>query len=290
MLATYLDESFDMRKAGFFVVGGLIGRGEPLFELARKWEALLCRPDLALEYYKASECELGTGQFVKFVKENRRPTPEETAHLGKISNEFISLIVKEQVVAFGIGVIQQDFYEVIKDSYAHSVLGDDPFQLAYDLAMVQGAWISKQTEKNQKEIAPYGYRVQRDYVSFVRDDHQKYSPLAAARYLNLRNSTPEAGAYMGSHTITDDKKAIVLQAADATVYEIRRALHLAYKTRTGPIRGQFRLFKDASRMAIIQTVTRVNLLNTVKLHKPGESFNLTDIMDTEFSQNITFED
>jgi hypothetical protein len=272
VIASYLDESFDMRNAGFFVVGGLIARFEPLFDLGRKWEALLRRPDLDLEYYKASECERGTGQFRKFVKVDRHPTPEESVHLQAISNDFISLIIKEKVAAFGIGVIQDDFYEVIKDDYAHSVLGDDPFRLAYDLAMVQCAWMMKQKEKSEKKKALFGHRVGREHVSFVRDTHQKYAPLAATRYTNLKNSTPEAGQYMSAHTIADDKEACVLQAADATVYEVRRALHIANKKRLGPIRGQFQLFRQSSRMAIIQTVIKQNLLNTVKLHKSRRIF------------------
>jgi hypothetical protein len=289
MMAAYLDETFDMRKAGIFVVGGLIARGVPLFELDRKWEALLHRPDIDIEYYKASECELGTGQFAKFVKQERHPTPKETERLQEISHEFISLVVKERVVAHGIGVLQQDFYEVIKDDYAHAVLGDDPFQLAYDLAMVQCAWLMKHIEKVQTAEARFGERVQRDYVSFVRDEDQKYAPLADARYIKLKNSTPEAGHYMGAHTIADDKTTFVLQAADAAAYEIRRALHIAHKQKTEPIRGQFQLFRDSARMAIIRTAMKDNLLNTVKLHKPGESFNLTDIMEGDYSENIRFE-
>jgi hypothetical protein len=41
MFGCYLDESFDMKRSGFYVVGGLIGRGVALFELERSWEALL---------------------------------------------------------------------------------------------------------------------------------------------------------------------------------------------------------------------------------------------------------
>jgi len=39
-------------------------------------------------------------------------------------------------------------------------------------------------------------------------------------------------------------------------------------------------------MAIIQSAVKENLLNTVKLHRPRESFNLTDIMETEFNEDV----
>ena len=289
MIAAYLDESFDMRQAGIFAVGGVVGRLPALFELDRKWEALLRRPDIDIAYYKASECELGTGQFAKFVKEVRNPTPVERARLQQISHEFVSLMTKEFVVAHGIGVIQEDFYEVTKDDYARSILGDDPFQLAYDLAIIQCAWMMKEVEKGRKTHARFGEQVRRDRISFVRDSHQKYAPLAHARYMNLRNNNPEAAEYMATHSIEDDKEWFVLQAADAVVYEIRRALNIIHKQRTGDIRGQFNLFRNSTRMAIIQTANKQNLLNTVALHKPGEPFKLTDIMENVFHENIRFE-
>jgi hypothetical protein len=37
---SYLDESIDEGRSGIFVVGGLLMRGVPSFELERKWEKL----------------------------------------------------------------------------------------------------------------------------------------------------------------------------------------------------------------------------------------------------------
>lgn len=290
VIAAYLDESFDMGPKGIFAVGGIIGRGIPLFELDRKWEALLHRPDINIEYYKASECWLGTGQFAKFVKEKRSPTPQERLRLDAISNEFVSLIAGEMLVGHGIGVIQSDFYDVIKDDYARSILGDDPFQLAYDLTMIQCAWIMKHTEESKRAEAQPWQKVERDYVSFVRDEHPKYAPLANTRYMNLKNSNPEAALYMATHSIADDKKVFVLQAADAVAYEIRRVLHLAHQMKPDRMREQFKVFRKFSRMGIIQTVKKENLLNTVSLHKPGEPFKLNDIMEQVFHENISIEE
>lgn len=289
-IGAYLDESVDPKPKGIFAVGGIVGRGIATFDLDRRWEALLQRPDIDIEYFKASECELGTKQFRKFVKEDRNPTPEEYKRLQAISHEFISLFSNERVVAFGIGVIQPDFYDVIQDDYARSILGDDPFQLAYDLAIVQCAWMMKHIEKSKTAKAQPWQKVNRDYVSILRDEDQRYAPFALARYLNLKDKNPEAAKYLGTHSIGDDKKLCILQAADAAVYEVRRALHIAHKQKKEPLRGQFNIFRNSSRMAIIQTATKQNLLNTVKLHKPGEPFDLTDIMETEFNENIHFDD
>lgn len=267
-----------------------MGRGVPLFELDRKWEALLHRPDINIEYYKASECESGTGQFAQFVKKPRRPTPNERVRLQAISREFISLIANELLVAHGIGVIQHDFYEVIKDDYARSILGDNPFELAYDLTMIQCAWMMKEVEKSKTENAHPWQTVERDRVSFVRDDHEKYAPLSDARYLNLKNTNPEAAKYMATHSIGNDERVFKLQAADAVAYEIRRVLHVALKQKQVPLREQFKVFRNRSRMAIIQTATKENLLNTVKLHKPGQPLKLNAIMESVFHENVRIEE
>jgi hypothetical protein len=44
LIASYMDESFDRKDEGVFVVGGILGKGVPLFELDRRWEMLRKRP------------------------------------------------------------------------------------------------------------------------------------------------------------------------------------------------------------------------------------------------------
>jgi hypothetical protein len=147
----------------------------------------------------------------------------------------------------------------------------------------------KQVEQMKKEKAEPWEKVERICISFVRDDHQKYAPLADARYLNLKIKSANAAEYMGSHTIADDKKVFVLQAADAVAYEIRRVLHTVHKQWSDPIRSQFKIFENTVKMAIIQTAKKENLLNTVRLHKPGEAFNLDEIMGEVFHENVVFD-
>ena len=145
MIGSYMDESFDMRRSGIFAVGGLFGRGVPIFELDRRWNALRKRPDIDIAYFKASECEHGTGEFAKFVADKDNITPVERERLDSISHEFLKAIVDPHnygnyLILAGLGVIQKDFFDVIKDDNARAVLGDSPYRLAYDLAMIQCAW------------------------------------------------------------------------------------------------------------------------------------------------------
>jgi hypothetical protein len=115
MIASYMDESFDTAKGGVFAVGGLLGRGVPLFELERKWKALRDQPDIGIGYFKASECESGIGEFAKFVANHRSISAPERDRLREISQAFLKLISTEDVIVQGIGIVQSDFYDVITD-------------------------------------------------------------------------------------------------------------------------------------------------------------------------------
>ena len=105
--SSYLDESFDMRRAGLFAVGGLIGQGPALFELDRRWEKL-CK-DCNIAYFKASECERGKGEFKKYVKTEGKPTPEEKKVLSGINERFIRLLLADKLSGTASSLISKNF-------------------------------------------------------------------------------------------------------------------------------------------------------------------------------------
>ncbi len=112
-----MDESCDDPGTGVFVVGGLLARGVPLFELERKWEKLRKHPDIDIAYFKASDCKNSRGEFAKFVAVPGKPSHEEHQKLDSISREFLSLIPNEKyIVVQGVGIVQTEFYEVIQDA------------------------------------------------------------------------------------------------------------------------------------------------------------------------------
>ena len=124
MIGAFMDESFDMRQSGIFAVGGLLGRGVAIFELERRWERLRKRRDIDIQYFKASKCERGTGEFAKFVADPNHVTAAERARLDSVSLEFHDAIVNMPFernsydIAAGVGVVQDDFYDVIRDDRA----------------------------------------------------------------------------------------------------------------------------------------------------------------------------
>jgi hypothetical protein len=287
---SYMDESCDERGTGVFVVGGLLTRGVPSFELERKWEKLRKRPDIDIAYFKASECKNGRGEFAKFVAVPGSPSPTEHQKLDSISREFLSLIPREEhIIVQGVGIVQAEFYDVIQDTNARAILGDNPYRLAYDFAMIQCAWAMKQLEqeiKKDKENVAFGSRW-RDCVSFVCDEHEQHSRLANEAFRNLKLTNPNAAHYMGTFDSADDKRVEILQAADAVAFEIRRVLNRALGNYSA-LRAQFRDLADPGKVFLIAHTTKDQLLHIVAHHSPGEPFKLDDIMEQRLPENITF--
>jgi hypothetical protein len=290
-----MDESFDPKGKGVFAVGGILGRGVPFFELERRWEKLLKRPDIDLEYFKASECERGNKQFSKFVINPDKITPTERAKLDSISHEFLDLIIHpvlyddmSYLCIQGVGVVQEDFYEVIKDDKARAILGNSPYRLAYDFAMIQCAWAMKELEKGIKldkqktmDISP-----SRTYVSFVCDEDEEHSHLAPEEYQKLKTTNPAAAAYMATFSSAKDTMCAPLQAADAAIFEVRRALNLALKQWPGAVRKQFNLLANSNVMFLITHAKKEQLIHIVETHKAGEPFRLDTLMAMEVNENI----
>jgi hypothetical protein len=143
------------------------------------------------------------------------------------------------------------------------------------MAMIQCAWAMKQLGEG------WG-------VSFVCDEHEEHSPLTAKAFQNLKGTNPNAAEYMGTFSSIDEKKCAAIQAADASVFEVRRALHFALKQWPGQIRSQFQALADAKAMFLITHSNKEQLLHIVANHKPGEPFKLDSLMDREFTENIKF--
>jgi hypothetical protein len=295
IVVSYLDESFDRGKRGVFVVGGIVGRGVPIFELDRNWEKLRKRTDIGIHYFKASECQSGTGQFAKFIADPKSITSSERARLDSISHEFLNLIVhpvrfdnKSYLYIHGVGVVQEDFYDVIRDSRARAILGKSPYRLAYDFAMMQCAWAMKELEKSikTKKLMMMDSSSSKDPVCFVCDENEEHSGLAHEAYLRLKGTNPVAADYMASFSFEDDKKCEPLQAADAAVYEVRRALKFSLGQPKGELRRQFNLLSDARLVFLITYCSKEQLLHIVREHNPGEPFKLDALMELQIDGNI----
>ena len=280
MIACYMDESFDMKQQGIFAVGCVMGRGVQMFELERRWETL--RKQRGLAFFKASQCARGKGEFAQFVAKPGSPSAEEQALLESISLSFIRLILNpvpwdptKYICVHGVGVDQQDFYKVSNSSpRAQEILGRDPYRLGYAFAMIQCAWVMKQLGTGE-------------HVSFMCDESEQYSPLAAEAYQSLLKTNPSAAGYMGTFSFSDEKKCEQLQAADAAVFEIRRVLKLALGLRCDPVSSQFRSLAGSKIVALLTHAGETQLQQIVDTHTPGEPFRLDELMQFQFEKNIS---
>jgi hypothetical protein len=101
-------------------------------------------------------------------------------------------------------------------------------------------------------------------------------------FVQLKAVNPIAAEYMNTFsTAAEEKKCEPLQAADAAVYEVRRALNGSLKHWYDPRRSQFSLLADARAMFLITHTTRAQLEHIVGTHNPGEPFKLDALMEAQ---------
>jgi len=281
VIASYMDESSDNQPSGVFAVGGFLGKGVPVFELERGWEKLLRKH--RLKYFKASECQHGTGEFAKFVADPKNKTKQERLKLDSISHDFFGLIghpvpfdKRNFLCIQGTGIVQSDFYKVIKDQKAKAVLGKSPYRLAYDLAMIQCAWTMKELGDGEP----------RHCVSFICDEDEEHSDVAEPAFNTLKEKNPVAAEFIATFSRDDEKKCVPLQAADAVVYEIRCALNLALKHWNGSLRKQFDLLAEDRTVFLVTHTKKEQLEWIVANHEPGEPFKLDELMNLQLGENI----
>jgi hypothetical protein len=94
---------------------------------------------------------------------------------------------------------------------------------------------------------------------------------------------------MTTFSSKDEKKCAPLQAADAGIFEIRRALNLALKHWEGTLRSQFSVLADAKMIFLIAHSRKEQLERLVANHEPGEPFKLDELMEMQLGENIKFD-
>jgi hypothetical protein len=133
-----------------------------------------------------------------------------------------------------------------------------------------------------------------DHIAFICDEDEEHSPIAHDVYRELQKKNPKSAKYMGSFSTASDHICEPLQAADAAVYEVRRALHASLgkwkeslKWNTN-IRWQFRKLADSHMIWLIQYADKKFLQEVVKVNTPGEPLNLDHFLEQEFNEDITY--
>lgn len=224
MFAAYCDESGDTKTHKVFAIAGYFGRNEVWLEIETKWEKAL--DSYGLKYFKASECEAGTGEFLKIRETPGLPgrplTARDKDNLKKIKTVFCNIATStNQVWGVGAGVLVKDFNGVLAENpKARIVLQSDPYFIAYQLVMTEFGTIINHI--NEHINLPHGSRA--EMLAFVFDDTPEFSGKAKFMHDNFQEANPTASQCMASLTYADDQNVTVLQMADNLAYETMKML------------------------------------------------------------------
>lgn len=205
MLAFYADDSADEKRQKVFVVAGFVGDTRDWFEVERLWNTRLKRD--GLDYFRASEHNSLTGQFLKLV------TAYGPSKARTIATELISdlktIIKSHQLYAFCFMGPMAIYQEVRAREFGENCLRKDPYiegheQIIYNVAKSAGKAGVKQP------------------IAFVFDEHSKASQLTAG-WADLKSRLPATSPWIGSASVMDDKTCAPIQVADLIANVAKRA-------------------------------------------------------------------
>ena len=185
MYAAYLDESFDSRNAGVYVVAGVLGDGWDVLKGERLWA------DMLRNY-----------NFKVFKASRLKSRPQVVA-------DFARVIVDSGLIACGVIGDQSEVLRALEGTTLHALYRRSPYMLLYHQIFVN---IAMDMRKGKAW----------SHVSFVCDENGVYCDLIPSAYKELCKLNPLSAPYMGSCTMMSDEACIPLQMADLIASEIRR--------------------------------------------------------------------
>jgi len=195
---TALDESVDRLQRHAYVVAALLTSQQNWSSIERAWKKRLEKDGLT--YFKTSEYRGLNGEFSRFKNEELYPKPTGRKAAREILNDLKLILKSEDLVGLGLAINLQDYRKARKSSKVREFLPTDPYQLAYEIAMVA--------------IAMHvGHGPYPQVVAFLCDQHSKAARLEKG-YESLQKANPTAASYMGSLTVDDDKRWAAIQVAD----------------------------------------------------------------------------
>jgi hypothetical protein len=212
------DESRDTKTQRSFAIAGYFGRVEDWLVLETKLERFL--EAQGLEYFKASECEFGTGQFLQF-RENQLDasaplTEADKKRLSAIKTEFVDIVNSVNLWGIGAEVPIEEFDLVVSsDPQARRLFHSDPYFICFQAVMTEAGFTAN--EINRRSNYPHGARA--EMVALMFDANEEVSGKARQMYDGFQTKNPIASECLGRLDYASDTQIIVLQAADNLAYE-----------------------------------------------------------------------
>jgi hypothetical protein len=219
LAAGYFDESSDEGlEDKSYSVAGFVGSGAAALEMDMGWGELLKRFDL--DYFKASEIEIGFGAFAKHrshPKQLSDPlTDSEKNHIREIKIAFIDLICDcEDMIGIGAVLLLRD-YQILQEESPHAArVLPAPYVICADLALIEAGMMVNEANA----YYPYG-----SVIRPVFDSHQEHGPRFLNGFQSFQKKNPLSSRYLLTPHYETEQDYRCLQAADCLAYEARRLL------------------------------------------------------------------
>ena len=199
MLTLFLDDSSDSRQQKVTVYAGFLSDTDNWAKLRQLWSKKLKERNIC--YFRWTECKSLTGEFKRFRSNANYPKPKGRDAAESIRDELQDIIEQCGVAGFAVGVLVQDYKEVLKMSEARGRLNRSPDETAFQSVIFECA-------KRVRNELPGGHK-----VDVVCDDSNKAAKLSKI-YQKFKQKNPRTAAVIGCFRSEDDKETPGLQAAD----------------------------------------------------------------------------
>jgi len=213
----YFDESGD---GDSFCVAGFAAPYDTWIYLDWAWRDL--SKVWRIDYFKASECVNGLGQFAQYrdnpLDLKSKLQPHEWEKLQEAYTQFGDLILKQADYLRGAGAVAywQDFKKIIhEDPRAHALFMDHPYYVCLQAAL--HTTTEKMYEENLKRSVE-----NKLYIKPIFDSHKEFSDIARIAYEKFREKNTRAATVLLPLYYENDIDTPALQVADMLAYEARK--------------------------------------------------------------------
>lgn len=219
--AGYYDESEDGGSERGYAVAGFMGHQHDCVHLDLAWrERILDKYEL--DYFKTSELENGVQQFAKFRDDPSNLDADfsrrEKDLFRRIKTEVIDLILEfNLLVGVGAALMIPDYRRISSEYASINKVVPSPYFLCAQLVMMESGFIMQRLN-----LGAEGYR--RGLLRPVFDSHEDYSGRAKQVFDIFCKKNPTSSEFLLPPFYEDDRRYVMLQAADVLAYESRRLL------------------------------------------------------------------
>jgi hypothetical protein len=205
MLACYIDDSADAQQKTVYSVAGFVADTAEWFDVSRYWSMRLERE--GLDYFRTWECVNLEGEFQsKLVDRHGLTTARVIADA--VLRDLKQLVATSKLYAFCMGVLMDDYRQVVNEPDGAIVLNKDPYVFAHQMfiGIILG------------EVQKFPYR---QIMAFHYDEHSK-AALFQKSWDGYKECNPNWANSAGILEPLDDKTNVPIQIADLLAHTTTR--------------------------------------------------------------------